>query len=757
MSSPTRIKVGAWIVSPALNSIERGEHSIKLEPRAMDVLVCLAGRSGDVVSLEELLGSVWKGVVVGDGSVYLAIKQLRQALAVAGDDTAYIETIPKRGYRLTVPVEPIAAGQSAAATTPASPPIQHAPDAASTRGTSPLLSSTRAAWLVAAALAVALAASLVPATRESPLEATQTAILDLEVPGYVAGGLAVSPDGRFIAYVGQLDGERRIWLRPIADTARPLAGTEDAVTVFWSPDSRNLAFNTSSGTLKKVDVESGLVQVLAEVSIPAVAWGSGAWGRDGAILHNIQTDPAGGTQSNDAPAGFGIGTTSAAGGALAPLTSPDVANGETGHFVPRFLPDDEHFVYIGAGPHLPMATIYLGSRSAAARTPLVSIEDRVQANRRWNLAYENGYLLYSRGTAIVAQQLDLAARALVGKPRTVAQGVDEFAVSATGMLVYSTQASLVLPELQQRRLTWFDRSGRRISEIDARGAFAGLALSPDEQRVAVAIFAATPGVSDISIVDTNRGGSLPITVDDAGDGTVVWSRNGDRIAFSSGRGSIPFAPNAIYEQSAGGTGSQRLLFSGAAGELVLPSDWSADVILFSRASKIGAKQEDLWALPTSGEQPAVELLKSPARKYGAKLSPNGRWIVYTTDESGRNEVIAQPYPALDRELPISTRGGSSPRWRSDGRELYYVAPDGMLTAIEVRAADGDRLELGESHELFAIAAAPDALFLDYEYDEAANGERFLVNEPIEDAAIETDRPTQSLRVVFNWTGLLVDP
>jgi len=753
------MRIGAWTVSPALNSIERGDHSMKLEPRAMDVLVYLADRPGDVVSVEELLGAVWKGVVVGDGSVYLAIKQLRQALAAPGDDTAYIETIPKRGYRLTVPVERITVGQNTAVSTPANPPIELASADTSARNTGFALSSTRVAWLVAAVLAVALAAALVPAATESPPVPTQTkAILDLDVPGYVAGGLAVSLDGRYISYVGQSDGQRRIWLRPLdADRAQPLSGTEGAATVFWAPDSRNLAFTTNGGTLKKVDVEGGLVQELAEVSLPAVAWGSGAWSRDGAILHNIQADTAGRTQGNDAPAGFTIGTMSATGRALAPLTSPDVVNGETGHFVPRLLPDDDHFVYIGSGPQLRMATIYFGSRTAGTRTPLVSIEDLVQVNRRWNLAYADGYLLYSRGSALVAQQLDVAARTVVGEPRVVARNVDEFAVSATGLLVYSEQASPVLPAPQQRRLSWFDRSGRRISEIDARGAFAGPTLSPDERRVAVTILAATPGVSDISIVDVERGGSLPITVDDASDSAVVWSADGEKIAFSSGRGSIPFAPSAIYEQSAGGTGPQRLLFSGAAGEFVLPSDWSADVILFSRASKIGAKQEDIWALPTSGEQLAVNLLTSPARKHGAKLSPNGRWIAYTTDESGSNEVIAQPYPALDRELPISTRGGSSPRWRSDGRELYYVAPNDMLTAIEVRASDGDRLELGESHELFAIAAASDALFLDYEYDVAANGERFLVSEPVENAAAQDEPSVQSLRVVFNWTELLSDP
>ena len=762
MNNSTKMRVGAWTVSPALNVLERGERSLKLEPRAMDVLVYLAQRAGDVVSVEELLGAVWKGVVVGDGSVYLAIKQLRQALVIPDDDTVYIETIPKRGYRLTVSVERVAADRFVATATAASDTgaTANAALGGTTRGgSSP---GTRVAWALVASLALALVAVLVHNTRDSLAPRSETAILDLEVPGYVAGALAVSPDGRFIAYTSELDGARRIWLRPLDAAARPLDGTEQAAYVFWSPDSRGLAFMTDDGTLKKVDVAGGPVQLLAETSTPATAaWGSGAWSRDGAILHNIQAETAGrapsGQEATATPAGFPIGTMSAAGGALTPLTWPDVANGETGHFVPRLLPDDEQFVYIGAGPLLPTATIYLGSRAAATRTALVSIEDFVQANRRWNLAYANGYLLYSRGTALVAQQLDLSSRAVVGEPHTVAQNVDEFAVSATGMLVYSEQASPVVPVLPQRRLSWFDRSGRRTGEIDARGVFADPALSPDERRVALAVIRTTPVASDISIVDAERGSSLPITADDAVDVTVEWSPDGEKIAFSSGRGAIPFAPSAIYEQSAGGTGLQRLIFSGIAGEVVAASDWSADVILFSRASKLGAKQVDIWALQTSGEQSAIALLTSPARKLGAKLSPDGHWIAYTTDESGRDEVIVQPYPAVDNKQPISTRGGSSPRWRSDGREIFYVAPNGMLTSVAVLTSEGDRLGLGQSHELFAIPRGGNPYLPGFDYDVAADGEQFLVSEPVEDSAVDAARPVQSLRVVLNWAELLTDP
>lgn len=753
MNGRTKIRIGAWTASPALNLLECGERSVKVERRTMDVLVYLAERAGDVVSVEDLLGSVWKGVVVGDGSVYLAIKQLRQALTIPGDNTAYIETIPTRGYRLAAAVERLAA---ATAEPVAENPGQVAVAAAS------LSSSVRARlpWLATAALAGVLVVTLVPAIRYLLLEPAEspTMRLDLEVPGYVPGSLAISPDGRFVAYTAAAEGVRQIWARPLAASAAyPLPGTGGARHLFWSPDSRTIAFTTEDGTLKTVGVDGGLVQVLAKAS--PLAWGSGAWSRDDVILHTVQADSAlraaVGAETKAMRADFPIGSVPAAGGVIAAVTAPDVAQGETGHFVPRLLPDDDHFVYIAGGPSLQTATIYAASRSSPSRTALVPIEDLVKANRRWNLAYADGYLLYPRGTALVAHRFDVAALAVVGEPKTLALDVDDFAVSATGMLVYTERApSPAIPVPQQRRLSWFDRNGTRLGEVDARGAFAGPELSPDGRRVAVVVAAAMPGASDVSIVDVERGLSLPITVDDVADGPVVWSLDGARIAFGSGRGSIPFTPSAIYEQSAGGTGARRLLFSGIDGELLLPSDWSTDAIVFSRSRTVGSRQTDIWILQTAGEASPAALIESPAaRKRGAKLSPSGRWIAYTTDESGRDEVVVQRFPDVERgKWPISPRGGSAPRWRRDGRELYYVAPDGMLMAVDVPAPDSESFEPGQSRALFEMPQAGDAASFDY--DVVADGERFLVSEPVDAATAAVPEPVRSLRVVFNWTETL---
>jgi DNA-binding winged helix-turn-helix (wHTH) protein/Tol biopolymer transport system component len=722
-----RITVGTWTVSPALNLLERAERSIKLEPRAMDVLVYLADRAGDVVSVEELLGAVWKGVVVSDGSVYLAIKQLRHALDEPGGNASYIETIPKRGYRLTAPVNRIVPESAAKPTIAAdgAPLGDSIASAGSPLGTRLIFSSAGTAWITAGVLATMLAIALVPATRGLRQVSPQAlSILDLDVPGYVAGGLAVSPNGRAVAYIAEPDGEARIWVRSVADgTARPLAGTENvgtgnAASLFWSQDSRSLVFMTKDGTLKSVAVDGGPVRALAEASV--LSWGSGTWSRDGVVLHTMQAETV--RSSSDSrmseAIGFPIGVVSATTrGTLTPLTRPDLEKGETGHFVPRFLPDDDHFVYIAGGPNRSMATIYLGSRSAPTRTELAFIEDRVQVNRRWGLAYADGYLLYTRGTALVAHRLDVDAGVLVGEPQTLTQEVDDFAVSQTGMLIYSERApSPVMSLGQERRLTWFDRSGTRVDEIPRRGAFSGVALSPDDERVIVATVSGTPGKSDLSIIDVERGASLPITLDDAAESPAVWSADG-RIAFSSGRGSIPFTPSAIYAQASSAAGPQQLMWAGVAGEYVVPSDWSAGVILFSRAAKIGGKQSDIWALPTEGDGPAIALVTTPGRNRSAALSGDGRRMLYVTDESGSDEVIVQPYPAVDGKWPISTNGGSSPRWRSDGREIFYVTPDGILTAVEVRESDGDAFELGQSRELFKIPIGADG---EADYDVAGS-------------------------------------
>ncbi len=583
--------------------------------------------------------------------------------------------------------------------------------------------------------------------------------LDLEVPGYVPGALAISADGRFIAYTAAPEEVQQVWVRPLAASAAyPLAGTDGARYLFWSADGRSIAFTTEDGTLKTVGVEGDPVRVLGKAS--PLAWGSGAWSHDDVILHTVQADgslaaPVG-VDGKPARADFPIGTVAAAGGAIATVTVPDVGRGETGHFVPRLLPDDDHFLYVAGGPSLQTATIYVTSRTAPSRIAVAPIENFVKANRRWDLAYADGYLLYPRGTALVAHRFDTATLAVVDEPSVVARNVDDFAVSATGVLVYSERApSPAIPVPLQRRLSWFDRSGTRLREVDARGAFAGPELSADGRRIAVVVAASTPGVSDVSIVDAERGMSLPITVDEAADGPVVWSPDGARVAFGSGRGSIPFTPSAIYEQSAVGTGR-----SGCCSpeSTVSCSCRRTGRLMRScsraHAASVARRRRSGSCGRVMGRRPRSSIRRRRAER-SAKVSPNGRWIAYTTDESGRDQVVVQPFPDVERgKWTVSPHGGSAPRWSRDGRELYYVAADGMLTAMNLTAPDSEVFEPGNSLALFPMPRAGDGAT--YDYNVVADGGRFLVSEPVDGAAAAAPEPVRSLRVVLNWTGAVGD-
>ncbi len=739
MSAPANFTIGRWAVTPALNLLVSGDRSIKIEPRAMDVLARLAERPGEVVSVDDLFTSVWRGVIVSDNSVYVAIKQLRQALDAPGD-TSCIETIPKRGYRLTASVErpgfasPSSTADGRAVRLPAEAVIG---------------GRSRTPWLIAGGLAIALCAAVASSFLRAPVPPAR-AHWQVAVEDYVPGGLTISADGRHIAYLAETGGVRRIWLRPVADASgtHSLPGTEAVSKVFWSPDSRSLAFTTRDNGLMKIDVAGGSAEVLGDGL--QVASGPGAWSSDGAIWVTTM-----GAET------FPIATLTPPSRRLLPMTVPDPAAGESGHFVPRLLPDGDHFLYVGAGPGLRAATVYVGSRAEpSTKIRLLSIANTVKSRRYWNLAYVDGLLLYVDDTTLVAQRFDAEALTLRGEALVVREDVDEFAVSSTGMLVYteySVQRGAYAPT--QRRLAWFNRRGERLGEIDVPPAeYTAVTLSPNGSRVAATILPTKPGFWDVSIIDTESGVRSLLTFDDASDEAPIWSPDGSQVVFSSARGGLQFLPNALYRRTADGTGGDELLFSGGRTELVLPFDWSregADLV-FGRSESWG-KDADVWVLPVSQGGAPFPLLASPAREGLARLSPDGRFIAYVTNVTGRDEVVVQPFPDVDRgRWKVSSNGGSYPRWRGDGRELFYVDPGGVLMATDVET-DGEALVLREQRALFSTGI-DSGKYAGDSYDVTADGERFLLAEavssgddPAEHAASKpfADIP---IHVIVNWAA-----
>jgi Tol biopolymer transport system component len=600
--------------------------------------------------------------------------------------------------------------------------------------------ASRLPWTLAAALAVALTAALVPATLyfSRPIAPQPQLRFGIPVPGLAGRGLAVSPNGTDIAYVVANDGTRQIWIRPLGSReARPLPGTEGATGLFWSPDGRQLGF-TADGKLKRVDLSGGNPQTIAEITSSVTLPGS--WSRDG-ILYTRGLSIA-----RVSPSGVG---------------SPERATEDAMQVLPIALPDGDHYIYLSAVLGGGDAPIAIGSLTTQERKPLAAmplpgpsnIEERVPG-----LAYAGGFLLYVRDTTLLAQRFDAAALEMRGEALPIAENVAEFSAS-DGVLVY--RAANAASQLG-RNLVWRDRGGQRLGGLDAPASFLQASLSSDGKRVAIALrqSLAAASLDDIWVIDATRNVTTRLTFDDARDSMPIWSPDGTRVAFNSGRGAgrMQAITSSIYERSASGAGSDRLLFSAAADEFLATWDWSPDgrYVLFGRAA-LGSfpSRTDIWALPLSGDSEAFPVVESPFREGPARLSPDGRWIAYGTNESGQDQILVQPFPNVAQgKWQVSPRGGYDPRWRADGRELYYLSPEGDVMAVEI--GEGDEFDPGDVRRLFAtglssIAADP---VPDYHYAVTGDGERFLINEPLTpNSSASTESPgvaPPELSVVVNW-------
>jgi Tol biopolymer transport system component/predicted Ser/Thr protein kinase len=606
---------------------------------------------------------------------------------------------------------------------------------------------SRVPWLVAAGLALLLVAALVPATRSflrAPPRAAPRIVYDMTLPGYVggAGNLAVAPGAQQLAYVASADGTRKVWLRQLGSLdARPVPGANEADGLFWSPDGRFLAF-TVGAMLTRVEVAGGASQpiVTSLVDLP------GSWGTDGVILLPTAAEDGGLTV---------IGRTTANGGALTRVTQSDVRSGEPIHIFPRLLPDGRHFFYLGAGPGS-RAVAHIGSLQRSAATVPLDLGNLTQ-----QVEYAAGFVLYERDDKLIAQRFDADRLELRGPATVVAEKAGEFSV-VDDVLVYAdptVSGFATVSQLRARQLVWVDRHGRPLGDLDTPEGSLFPVLSPDERRVALEVPDAATGTGDVWTIDIARGIKTRITFDPATDGTPIWSPDGTRIVFGSGRDGGTVVQNAIYQRPANGTGSDERLFSVPAGEIVAPLAWSADggFVLFGRATLANFRTKiAIWRLDLTGERGVSPVLDEPFVHQAAQLSPDGRWLAYSTNESGSTQIVVQSFPDLSRDKrQVSTRGGYEPRWRADGRELYYLTPTGTLMSVDVPA--GDAFEPGKPTELFETGIAVEAALAgrrpDQFYAVASSGERFLLNRTTESAThVKGDTRPPTIHVIVNWAS-----
>jgi serine/threonine protein kinase/Tol biopolymer transport system component len=577
--------------------------------------------------------------------------------------------------------------------------------------------------LVVLAAAAGLGVSLfrnVSSERATPLRFTVAPLPGTAVSRRVAGATAletnapaISPDGQQLAFIATDEqGTANLFIRRL-EAFQPLLVpfTEGAARPFWSPDSRFVAY-FADGKLKKIDTRGGRPFTITDA---AGAFG-GTWNSSGVILFASSR-------------GAGLYRVADTGGAPAAVTSLDPARQETGHVFPTFLPDGEHFLYLTLSTDQDAQGIYVASLSGGA--PSLLLPGRFRATYA-----EPGYLLYVRNGTLFAQGFDARTRQLTAaQPYTVSESV------AAGGFSASTDGLLVFQPLQDTRsqLVWFDRQGRELGRVTHAIENQPIALSPDGQRVAVIRDdPQTDGArQDIWIVDLTRDIITRFASNEADDCCAAWFPNSHDLAFSSD----PGGPLGVFRGPASGAGAQQEILRGK--QSISVKDISEDGKLL-----LVVIEDDLWLLPLDGGSQLRPLIRTRAAESDGKFSPDGKYVTYVSDQSGRMEVYVAVTAQPEQRWQLSSSGGYQPRWRPGGKELYYVTAESSLMAAAINPAAGMQVE--RPRELFRapLSSPVDSPFMT-RYDVAADG-RFLLNVPI-----QSGQPPIS--VVVNWTADLNGP
>jgi Tol biopolymer transport system component len=591
--------------------------------------------------------------------------------------------------------------------------------------------------LLTAGLGLALAAALVPTSLYFLRVPDETPEIRFEMQAPGTSWPVISPDGQRIAYTATQDGKNMIWIRPIGSvTARPLAGTDASDALFWAPDNRNLGF-FADGKLKRIDVTSGVVQTLTEAFGITAA---GAWNNAGDVLF-----------SGFSAGGAAIMRVSSSGGTPKPVTPLTDLAKEGVPIFPQFLPDGRHFLYHTLLNSTSTAGVWIGSLDSSESrpsAPLAEIPNMVPGGNSPVLYAEPGYLLFTRDRALLAQPFDAKRRALSGDPMAVAENVGLFSVSQKGTLVYRP-ATEVSSTGNTTRLLWLDRRGKAAGEIPTPDVVGSLELWRDGERIV--IDSNQNRLAAIWVI--NRGGvPQKLTTDPGFSGYPIWNPMGSLIIFAASRtGGGGLA--TLYQKASNGVGVEEPLFSSKVADI--PRDHSSDgrYIVFDRFAS-GPQQSDLWILPTFDDKKPVAFLESPARETQAQISPDGRYLAYVTNESGRDQIVVRTFPDANKgQWPITREGGIEPRWRrKDGGELYYLSPDGKVMVVTI-SSSATAFVPGNAAELFpAPPLFPEPTPFRRRYDVTADGQRFLFAA----TAGSTSGPPVStpITAIINWTRAL---
>ena len=583
---------------------------------------------------------------------------------------------------------------------------------------------SRSAWLpwifAALGLVVALAAGFVAlrVTRGPTLPARSVHSSIVLPESSALRAVALSPDGSSLAFVARdPSGKNLLWVRALSSfTARPLAGTENPSFPFWSPDGHWIAY-FADGKLRKISVQGGPPQTLCDAPIGR----GGTWSPQGVILFVPRVDAA-------------LCQVPASGGTPAEVTHLDPVRGESTHRWPVFLPDGRHFLYLVAsfGGRREKMGIYAGS--------LDSKDEKFVADAESSFAYSPlGYLLFLREKNLMAQPFDTQRLEMSGEPVPLAEDIQifpqtysaMFTTAGSGDLVYETSTATGVAQLE-----WFDRSGKEIGTLGTPANQGNPRISPDGRRVALDIMDPRTGNMDIWIYEASGGLATRLTTHQALDSAPVWSPDGRRIAFFSLRLSHP----DLFVKNADGSGQDELLLRADSSKYT--TDWSSGGTLLYQILDAPSNIE-LWVISLGDRKPAPFLKSSFGVGHG-QFSPDGRWVAYSSNESGTWEVYVAPFPGPGGNWKVSTTGGGNePRWRRDGKELFYLAPDGTLMSIVVKG--GETFDADQAKPLFKTRPRQHISSGDlFSYDVAADGQHFLVNTDVGEAG------ATSLHLIQSW-------
>lgn len=697
-------RVGDWLVQPRRNHIVSGDVERRLEPRVMELLVYLSERSGELVSRQQILDDVWKDTFVSDESLTTTIRELRRAFGDDATNPAYIQTLPRRGYRLVATVIR----------------EQDAHEASSSAIEAPSTNRPRTNLVVAAVgclIGMVATASFFSLPEDVTTTGPQRFQIDLGEneglePG-VRAQVALSPDGARMAYVVVRGGTSRLYLRRMDENeATEVPGTEGAFSPFFSPDGEWVGFQAypADRKLKKVSVHGGTPQTLHHNWLPI----GGTWLPDDTIVFADAPD--------DASNGFGLYRIPASGGDAETLIRSDSQRGEEAFNYPQALPDGDSILF---------TAVTLESARAIVLSLKTGIHRAVLDNATNARYVPTGHLLFVRGGVLWSVGFDLDHQEVVGVERPLITGIAQrqwssFGFSTTGLLAYvpGEQGGWI-----EESLSWAGRDGARTLAASETGDFEWPRVSPLGDKVALYTSANADMASDIWLLDIDSERMQQLTFHDGQDNNPVWTPDGRAVMFASDRGGGSLN---IYRQ---------LVASNDDAELILDSDVDVSPLDVSPDGRTLAflQGQDIYLLSLD-DRSVSPLAATDAWEGNAKFSPDGRFLAYVSDEPGQREIFVQPFPPTGRKSQASRGGANDAVWSGDGSELFYLQGRSMMAA---RVRHAPHFEVLGEHELFEAPRNHNRNFDVH----PTTGKFFIVDKTV-------DSPPRYVNVVTNFFDLL---